>query len=297
VRAGPAGSRPCRPAGAGSSGGPSGCARGRGEAGSVRAARRLVAAAGLGLVLALGEPGEAQRPATGPGGTKAYDAAQAAASAAGAAQEEGARLLVFLRRELGAGAPGESRTALEQEAAEAERALAACRGLAQASADEAMRLLVEAPRGGESQDRARRQVAEDRALLAGREAEVMAARARTEAERIRALLAEARLLAATGSAGRAGAAPAVPRVPTAAPARSAPDSGADAGIVPNLVGARLEAAGRDLEDAGLRLGAVTGPREGFVVRQSPEAGARLARGAAVGVTLSGTAATATDASP
>jgi beta-lactam-binding protein with PASTA domain len=61
--------------------------------------------------------------------------------------------------------------------------------------------------------------------------------------------------------------------------------------VPNLIGARLEAAVGDLVAAGLRLGATTGPREGFVVKQSPEAGAIAPRQTAVSLTLSATAAT------
>jgi beta-lactam-binding protein with PASTA domain len=62
-------------------------------------------------------------------------------------------------------------------------------------------------------------------------------------------------------------------------------------VVPNLIGARLDAAVGDLQAAGLRLGATTGPRDGFVVTQSPEAGATTPRQTAVSVTLSATAAT------
>jgi beta-lactam-binding protein with PASTA domain len=47
----------------------------------------------------------------------------------------------------------------------------------------------------------------------------------------------------------------------------------------------------DLEAAGLRLGAVSGPREGHVVKQSPEGGTAVSRQSAVSLTLSGTAAT------
>jgi beta-lactam-binding protein with PASTA domain len=50
---------------------------------------------------------------------------------------------------------------------------------------------------------------------------------------------------------------------------------------------------RDLAAAGLRLGPVTGPREGHVVKQSPDSGTAVARQSAVGLTLSATAATTT----
>ena len=62
-------------------------------------------------------------------------------------------------------------------------------------------------------------------------------------------------------------------------------------IVPNLIGARLDAAVRDLETAGLRLGPVAGPRDGYIVKQVPEAGGAAPRQSAVSVTLSATAAT------
>ena len=61
--------------------------------------------------------------------------------------------------------------------------------------------------------------------------------------------------------------------------------------MPNLIGARLDAAVRDLEAAGLRLGPVSGPRDGYIVKQSPDAGGGVPRQSAVGVTLSATAAT------
>ena len=255
--------------------------------GAWRGARWRGAAAGLGLALAVTGPGEAQRPGVGPTGARAYDAAQAAASAAATAADETARLLVQLRAQLGPGPHVGARRDLEEEAVATERALHGYRRLAQAGLDEVVRLLVESPRGGEATDRARRQTTEDRALLAGREAEVMAARARTEAERMRALVAEARLLLATDGGARSG-----PVKPLAAPE---PEAGS--GVVPNVVGARLEAASRDLGDAGLRLGAVTGPREGFVIRQTPEAGLRLTRGAPVALVLSSTAASTTDPQP
>jgi beta-lactam-binding protein with PASTA domain len=61
--------------------------------------------------------------------------------------------------------------------------------------------------------------------------------------------------------------------------------------VPNLIGTRLESAQRDLEAAGLKLGAVAGPRDGHVVKQSPEGGTIVSRQSAVSLTLSTTAAT------
>ncbi|MGH7322162.1 MAG: PASTA domain-containing protein, partial [Candidatus Rokuibacteriota bacterium] len=67
--------------------------------------------------------------------------------------------------------------------------------------------------------------------------------------------------------------------------------------VPNLVGARLDAATRDLAAVGLRLGATAGPGEGFVVKQVPEAGTPVPRETAVSVTLSATAASVTGSPP
>ena len=115
----------------------------------------------------------------------------------------------------------------------------------------------------------------------------MAARARAEAERLRAIHAEARL--ALGSRGGPAGGP--------APAPRPVESASRQVTVPNLVGARLEAATRDLKAAGLRLGRTTGSRDGFVVKQSPEAGSQIARQAAVEVTLSATAATTTAPPP
>jgi beta-lactam-binding protein with PASTA domain len=67
--------------------------------------------------------------------------------------------------------------------------------------------------------------------------------------------------------------------------------------VPNVVGARLEAASRDLAAAGLRVGATTGPRDGHVVKQTPDAGARVTARSAVTLTLSGSAATTIELAP
>jgi hypothetical protein len=119
----------------------------------------------------------------------------------------------------------------------------------------------------------------------------MSARTRAETERLRAILAEARLTTIEGGTAARGArsAPAAPGSP------EVPAAGWRRGdvVVPNLIGARLDAAVRDLEAAGLRLGPVTGPREGFIVKQSPDPGGGVLRHSAVSVTLSGTAATIT----
>ena len=121
----------------------------------------------------------------------------------------------------------------------------------------------------------------------------MAARTRSEAERLRAILAEARLATVEGGGAGRGA-----RNASGAPVgrgsgeTTTPDSSrrGDA-VVPNLIGARLDAAVRDLETAGLRLGPVAGPRDGYIVKQVPEAGGGAPRQSAVSVTLSATAAT------
>jgi hypothetical protein len=109
---------------------------------------------------------------------------------------------------------------------------------------------------------------------------VRRARARAEAERLRALAAEARVALAAGRAARA--------TPPVAEGRRAPQAGEV--LVPNLVGARLAAATQDLAAAGLRLGATTGPADGYVIKQDPEAGAAAPRATPVAVTLSATAA-------
>src|SRR5262249_13171433 len=83
----------------------------------------------------------------------------------------------------------------------------------------------------------------------------------------------------------------------AAPARaSGQNPPADAGrrgetVVPNLIGSRLDAAGRGLGAADPRLGSGTGARDGYLGKQSPEGGGRASRQSAVAVTLSATAAT------
>ena len=138
-------------------------------------------------------------------------------------------------------------------------------------------------------DLVRRDTLEQHALLAAHEAAVMAARTRTEAERLRAILAEARLAKADGGGSVRGANAAAPGPASAD--QAAPGARRGPALVPNLIGARLETAVRELEAAGLRLGAVAGPRDGYIVNQSPEAGGSAAPQSGVSVTLSGTAAT------
>ena len=173
----------------------------------------------------------------------------------------------------------------------ATQALASYRRLALASATDALRLLADVSKlpNAPAPDVVRRDTLEQHALLAAHEAAVMAARARAETERLRAILAEARLATAEGgSPGRGSRAPAAGRGSgESAPAEA---RGGEA-VVPNLIGTRLEAAVRDLAAAGLRLGPVTGPREGHVVKQSPDSGTAVARQSAVSLTLSATAAT------
>lgn len=241
----------------------------------------------VGLAL-LAAPGAAAAP-LGAVGTKAYDMARSADDGAVLAVEEGEKALAQLRALVPSrdAAPAPLK-ALQEEAAAAHEALVGYRKLAQAGAGEALQLLTEVSRLPVAPpDPIRRQTLEQQALLAAHEAAVMAARARAEAERLRAIHAEARL--ALGSRGGTAGGP--------APAPRPVESAGRQVTVPNLVGARLDAATRDLQAAGLRLGVTTGPREGFVVKQSPEAGTPVARQAAVGVTLSATAATTTTLPP
>jgi hypothetical protein len=216
-------------------------------------------------------------------GTRAYQMARTADDAAVTARDEGDRHLAQVER-LAADNPRltEALEPIRVEAAAARQALDGYRQQAQASASEAMGLLADLARGtgpaaGTSRDPTRRDVVQQRALLAAHEAAVMAARARAEAERLRALAAEARVALAAGRAAPAAAER--PRVPPPGEV-----------VVPNLVGARLAAATRELAGAGLRLGATTGPADGFVVKQEPEAGAAARRDTTVAVTLSATAA-------
>jgi hypothetical protein len=248
--------------------------------------RRLAPAGALALLAtAAGAAGP-----LGVTGGRAFEEARTADETAAAALEEGERAVTRLRDLVAAGGgPPEALRGHLEEAEAARQALASYRGLAQAGATEAMQLVSEATRAAAaaSPDPVRRATLEQHALLAAREASVMAARARAEAERLRAILAEARV-ASLGSGRVPGS-----RLPGGGAGTVQPALAGGEVEVPNLVGARLEAATRDLDQAGLRLGAASGPREGFVVEQQPEAGARVPRRSTVSVTLSATAATIT----
>jgi hypothetical protein len=207
-------------------------------------------------------------------GTRALGLARNADDGATEAEAEGTTAAKQLDAILAVVKETDELKARREDAAAALRALTGYRRLAQESASEVYRLLGELGKG-KAPEPARREVVEQAALLAAHEAALMAARARTEAERLRAMVAETRVLLATKEAtGRA----------------AAPPLAAGQVEVPNLVGARLDGATHDLQAAGLRLGTVAGPREGFVVKQDPPAGARVARQASVGLTLSATAA-------
>jgi hypothetical protein len=231
----------------------------------------------------------------GPSGAKAYDMARSADDASRLAHDEGREALGQLQAlKPGPRNPDALKPLLEQAEAAAE-ALDGFRKLAQSSADQAIEQLADVART--RPDPVRREQLEQRALLHAYEAAVMAARARSQTERLRALLAEGRVtLAGTpppGTGERAaatGARPAAPPVPGPGPAANEVE-------VPNVVGARLDEATRELTTAGLRVGAATGPREGFVVKQAPAAGARVARQSAVALTLSTTAVGVTPLAP
>jgi hypothetical protein len=243
------------------------------------AAAGLVAALGLAVAVA-----QAQGP-LGADGTRAFQMARTADDAAVAARDEGDRHLAQVERLAADNPRAEALEPIRAEAAAAREALDGYRRQAQVSASEALGLLADLARGtgpatGTSRDPMRREVVQQRALLAAHEAAVMAARARAEAERLRALAAEARVALAGGRAARP--------APPGAERPRAPQAGEVQ--VPNLVGARLPAATQDLAAVGLRLGAATGPADGFVVKQDPEAGAVALRATAVAVTLSATAA-------
>jgi hypothetical protein len=245
-----------------------------------------------GVVMLLAGPAGAQpRGALSSEATRAYDLARSADETAGQAQEEAERSLKEVQKLVD---PERAPVALREarEAAEAAgQAVTGYRRQAQAAATEALQLLAEVARLQTSPkpDPLRRGVLEQRALLTAYEAQVMAVRARADAERLRAILAETR--AAQAGAGSTARAAAPPPAGPAAPVAPVTGAGTGGVEVPNLIGARLDAATRDLQAAGLRLGGIEGPREGFVVKQAPEAGMRAARDAAVSVTLSGSAAT------
>jgi hypothetical protein len=226
-------------------------------------------------------------------GRKAYDAARAAEDRVNAALEEGEKTAERIKALVPERDPvPEALKPLLSESEEATQALASYRRLALTSATDALRLLADVAKlpNVPAGDLVRRDTLEQHALLAAHEAGVMVARARTETERLRAILAEARLATAEGrSAGRVARAPAPSRGGAEGPSSEQPRPG-DA-VVPNLIGTRLDAAVRDLEAAGLKLGAIVGPREGHIVKQSPEGGTAVPRQSAVSLTLSATAAT------
>ena len=259
-----------------------------------RGIRRSTALA-IGLALALSHGGTrlSAVPLT-EAGRRAYETAQKADDEAAAALEEGSKTLALIKTLVSE--RDEVPLALKpllDEGDAARQALDGYRKLAQGSSTDALALLGEVSKMPTvpTPDVVRRDTLEQHALLAAHEASVMSARARAEAERLRAILAEARLATVKGesSARGAGGTPAADGGGRAA--MTSTGSARGAAVVPNLVGARLEAAVRDLEAAGLRLGPVTGPRDGFIVKQSPDAGEGAARQSVVSVTLSGTAAT------
>jgi hypothetical protein len=245
-----------------------------------------------GLVLALGMASAQAAPLTETG-RRAFETARNADDGAATALEEGERTAASIKalapeRET---VPPTLKPFLDEGEA-AHQALVSYRRLSQASSTDALRLLADVSKLPvvPAPDLVRQDTLEQHALLAAHEAAVMAARTRVETERLRAILAEARLAIADGGGpGRPARGVPAGRGSTEAPP---PDSArrGDA-LVPNLIGARLDSAVRDLEAAGLRLGPVTGPRDGFIVKQSPEAGGAAARQSAVSVTLSATAAT------
>jgi hypothetical protein len=247
-----------------------------------------LAAGAIVLLLAAGAGATGRLGSTG---LRAFELAKSADDGAAAALEEGERTLAQLQA-LATPERAEALKPFREDGERSQRALETYRAHAQATSTEALQLLADAARvaAATPPDPARQEVLEQRGLLAAHEATVMAARARSEAERLRAVLAEARAALAGAGAPRAGGTARPAASPAAAPAAPGDIE------VPNLVGARLEGATRDLEAAGLRLGSVTGPREGYVVKQEPEAGARVGRRSAVGVVLSSTAATVGGAS-
>ena len=262
----------------------------------MRRATRIGRRSGLGLAglaLALGAIAATAAPLSETG-RRAYETARSADDGAAAALEEGEKTVTQLKalvpeRET---VPPALKPYLEQAEA-AQQALTGYRRLTQASSTDALRLLADVSKLPvvPAPDLVRRDTLEQHALLTAHEAAVMAARTRTEAERLRAILAEARLAKAEGGPAGRGAKASAPGTASSDPA--APGVRRDSAMVPNLIGARLDAAVRELEAAGLRLGAVVGPRDGYIVNQSPEPGGSAAPQSGVSVTLSGTAATIT----
>ncbi len=244
-----------------------------------------------GLALVLGATWVLAAPLTETG-RRAYETARNADDGAAAAFEEGEKTVALIKalapeREV---APAALKPFLDEGEA-AHQALGGYRRLAQASSTDTLRLLADVSKLPvvPAPDLVRRDTLEQHALLAAHEAAVMAARTRAEAERLRAILAEARLATVEGG----GAVRDARGTPAGrGSGETSPDSSrrGDA-VVPNLIGARLDGAVRDLETVGLRLGPVAGPRDGYIVKQAPEAGSGAPRQSAVSVTLSATAAT------
>jgi hypothetical protein len=253
--------------------------------------RRFAGLLAIGLAATLPGAPLAAAPMTETG-RRAYETARAAEDRANAAFEEGEKTADRIKALAPERDPvPEVLKPFLDEADAARQALAGFRRLAQGSATDALRLLADVTRlpNAPAPDIVRRDTLEQHALLGAHEAAVMAARARAEAERLRAILAEARL--ATGDGGSPGrGARGAPASRGSGESASAEPRAGDA-VVPNVIGTRYEAAVRDLEAAGLKLGPVVGPREGHVVKQSPEGGAVVPRQSAVSLTLSATAAT------
>ena len=235
-------------------------------------------------------------------GTRAFNMARAADDAAADAQADGEHTFAAIRALASDDRAPKGLEPIVEAATASRDVLAGHRRQAQVSAGEALQTLSQAARltAQASPDPIRRDALEQQALLTAHEAAVMAARARAEAERLRALLAEGRAVAAGVVPARSGSPSSAGPGPAAAATGPSPAVAALAaeGVeVPNLVGARLEAASRDLAAAGLRLGSTTGPRDGFVVKQTPDAGAKVAARSSVSLILSGTAATTTVIEP
>ena len=150
-------------------------------------------------------------------GRRAYETARNADDGAAAALEEGEKTVALIKAlapEREVASPVLKPFLDEGEAAH--QALGGYRRLAQASSTDALRLLADVTKLPvvPAPDLVRRDTLEQHALLAAHEAAVMAARTRAEAERLRAILAEARLATAEGGGAVRGA-----RSASGAPAR------------------------------------------------------------------------------
>ena len=225
-------------------------------------------------------------------GRRAYETARTAEDRVNVAVEEGEKTAGRIKALAGDRDPvPEALKPFLSEGEAATQALTGYRRLALVSATDALRLLADVAKlpNVPAADLVRRDTLEQHALLAAHEAAVMAARARAEAERLRAILAEARLATAEGGSAARGAR--TPGTSRGGGETSPSEPRAGEAVVPNLIGTRLEAATRDLEAAGLKLGPITGPRDGHVVKQSPEGGTAAPRQSAVSLTFSATAAT------